>query len=231
MNLRPLGISILKSAMRRAAPELQQWGDAMLNEMDAIESNWTAFRWALGSAAVLYRGCEVPINDACEIPRRLEHLQETTRRRNRAGYLACFAVIAGFVYYFGIFPDIGERIGCVVTVLGAGFLAIQLYLNHLRRKAAASGGDSSAAIDRCRAVLQHLRDFHRGTWFWSRMIIFLPGPLIFMYAFHRIHPDRGFLAVAIAFLAFGLLAIPLNLGLARKFQREIERLENLRKHL
>ena len=224
MNIRKLGIAILKAALRRAAPGLQQWGEAMLNEMAAIENDWAAFRWALGSAAVLYRGCEAPINDASEIPGRLEHLQDITRRRQRGGYLACFFVMGGFLYYFAIFPGMAARTGCALTVLGAGFLAAQLYLNRVRRQAAASVSTASTVAERYRAVLQHMRDFHRGAWFWSRMIVFLPGPLLFMYALHRADPDPGSLAVVIVFLAFGVIAIPLNLGLSRKFQREIERL-------
>ncbi len=201
----------------------------MLNETDAIENDWAAFRWAVGGARALFRGSELPISDASEIPKGLEHLQNTTRRRQRAGYLACGFVIAGFSYYFAIFPNIAERIGCVLTVLGSGFLAVQLYLNHARRRAAASERGSPAVIDRYREVLQHMRDFHRGTWFWSRMIIFLPGPLLFMYGFHRAHPEQNVLGVVIAFLVFGVLAIPLNLGLSRKFQRKIDQLDNLRK--
>lgn len=229
MNIRRLGIAILKAALRRPAPGLQQWGEAMLNEMAAIENDWAAFRWALGSAAVLYRGCKAPINDASEIPRRLEHLQGITRRRQRAGYLVCFFVMGGFLYYLTIFPGMAARTGCALTVLGAGFLAVQLYLNRVRRQAAASGSTLSTASDQYRAVLQHMRDFHRGAWFWSRMIVFLPGPLLFMYALHRAHPDPGSLVVVVAFLAFGVIAIPLNLGLSRKFQREIERLDEVEK--
>ena len=229
MNIRRLGLSILRAAVRRAAPGLQEWGDAMLNEVDAIEGEWTAFRWALGSAAVLYRGCEVPINDACEIPRRLEHLQETTRRRQRAGYLVSLFVIGGFVHNFTVSPTIPERIGCVLTILAGGILTLQLYVNARRRRAAAPANASSTVADRYKAVLQHVRDFHRGTWFWSRLIALLPGPILFMYEFHRAHPEQIFLPVLIAFLVFGILAVPLNLNLSRKFQREIDRLDDLRK--
>ena len=152
-------------------------------------------------------------------------------RSHVIGYLACFLVMAGFSYYLVIFPNIGERVGCVLTILGAGLAAVQLHLNTARRRAAVSNGDGSAAMDRYRVVLEHMRDFHRGRWFWSRMITFLPGPLLFAYAFHRTHaePLESFLAGIVGFLVLGVIAIPLNLNRSRKFQRELDRLDDLRK--
>lgn len=228
MNIRKVGAAILRAVVRRAPPELRPWGDAMLNEVDAIENDWAAFRWAFGGARALLRPCELPINDVSEIPQRLEHFQKTTRRWQRSAYLVCFVVMGGFAYYLAVLPNIVERIGSLLTVLGSGFLVLQLYWNYVRRRAASISG-SSAAIDRYTAVLQHRRDFHTGTWFWSRMIVILPGPLLFMYGHQRVAPDPSFVYVIIAFLAFAILGIPLNLGLSRKFQREIERLDAVRK--
>jgi len=204
----------------------------MRNEMDAIENDWAAFRWAIGGAASLFRGFELPIRDVSEVPQRLERLQSTMRRQHVGGYLVCFLVMAGFSYYLVIFPNIGERVGSVLTILGAGVSAVQLHENNARRRrAAVSNGDSSAAPDRYQSVLQHMRDFHRGTWFWSRLIAILPGPLLFAYAFHRTHPEPlgSFLAGIVGFLVLGIIAIPLNLNRSRKFQRELDRLNDLRK--
>lgn len=229
MNMRRLGSQLLRVAIRRTRPELRAWGRAMLNEMDAIENDWAAFRWAIGGAVSLFRAFELPISDISEVPQRLESLQNTMRRQLGIGYLGCLLVIGGFAHAFVTFPSIGERVGSVVTILGAGFIALQIHWNSSRRRAAASHGDASAAIHRYRVVLQHLRDFHRGTWFWSRLIVFLPGPLLFAYEFHRNHPEplKSFLLVIIVFLGLGIAGIPLNLNRSRKFQRELDRLNNL----
>ena len=64
MIIRRLGSQILRVAIRRSGPELRGWGTAMLNEMDAIENDWAALRWAIGGAASLFRGFELPISDA-----------------------------------------------------------------------------------------------------------------------------------------------------------------------
>jgi hypothetical protein len=205
----------------------------MLNEMDAIENDWAALRWAIGGAASLFRGFELPISDVSEVPQRLERVQNTVRRAHVIGYLASCLVMAGFSHYLVIFPNIGERVGCMFTILGAGLIAVQLHSNNVRRRRAASHGDCSTAIDRYRVVLEHMRDFHGGTWFWSRMMAILPGPLLFAYSFHRTHPEPlgSFLVGIIGFLGFGIIAIPLNLNRSRKFQRELDRLDDLRKRL
>lgn len=233
MIIRRLGSQILRVAIRRSGPELRGWGTAMLNEMDAIENDWAALRWAIGGAASLFRGFELPISDVSEVPQRFERVQNTIRRAHVVGYLACFLVMAGFSHYLVIFPNIGERVGCVLTILGAGLIAAQLHSNNARRRRAASHGDGSAAMDRYRVVLEHMRDFHRGPWFWSRMIACLPGPLLFFYASHRTHPEPlgSFLVGIIGFLVLCIIAIPLNLNRSRKFQRELDRLDDLRKRL
>jgi hypothetical protein len=45
----------LNSIVRRALPDSQGWGNAMLRELDFIESDWRALLWALGSATALFR--------------------------------------------------------------------------------------------------------------------------------------------------------------------------------
>jgi hypothetical protein len=32
-------------------------------------------------------------------------------------------------------------------------------------------------------------DFHRAKWFWSRFLIFLPGPLVFCAGFAQAYPE------------------------------------------
>ena len=47
--IRRLATRTLQAAVRRAAPAVREWGDAMLREMDSIESDWEALFWAIGS--------------------------------------------------------------------------------------------------------------------------------------------------------------------------------------
>jgi len=231
MKIRKLGISILRAAIRHASPELQQWGTAMLNETDAIENDWAAFRWAVGGAVSLFRGFELPIRNASEVPKRLEYLQGKMRNKHIIGYIAAIVVFVGFSRFFLIFPSTLMRIGCIVTMAGSAFLAFQLRLNHIKRRAAACSSNGISPIQKYRAVLLHMRDFHSGSWLVSRMIVCIPGPLLFSYGFRLSQPSvsDGFMAGIIAFVALCILGVPLNLKLSRKFQLEVEQLEELSK--
>jgi hypothetical protein len=53
--LRRLAARVLHSAVRRSSADSKCWGDAMLGELDFVESDWAAQLWALGSTAALLR--------------------------------------------------------------------------------------------------------------------------------------------------------------------------------
>jgi hypothetical protein len=63
--------------------------------------------------------------------------------------------------------------------------------------------DETESLRFYRDELERQRDFHQGRWFWSRLATF------------------GWMELA-AFIIFCACAVPLNLGLARKYQRRID---------
>lgn len=52
---RRLASRLLNSVVRHASPQSHDWGNAMLRELDFVESDWGALLWALGSTAALFR--------------------------------------------------------------------------------------------------------------------------------------------------------------------------------
>jgi hypothetical protein len=52
---RRLAVTMLSAVSRRLSPDDRDWGQAMLRELDAIDSDWAAVSWALGSTAALFR--------------------------------------------------------------------------------------------------------------------------------------------------------------------------------
>jgi len=46
---------LLRFVIRHSAPDSQTWGNAMLRELDFIESDWAALLWALGSTTAIFR--------------------------------------------------------------------------------------------------------------------------------------------------------------------------------
>ncbi len=53
--LRRLAARVLNSAVRRSSADSQCWGNAMLGELDCVEGDWAALRWALGSTTAVLR--------------------------------------------------------------------------------------------------------------------------------------------------------------------------------
>ncbi len=52
---RRLASTLLRIVVRRLSGADRGWGEAMLRELDVVESEWDALRWAVGGAFVLLR--------------------------------------------------------------------------------------------------------------------------------------------------------------------------------
>jgi hypothetical protein len=166
-----------------------------------------------------------------EIRKRIQKLERAVRRKNVVGYVAGLVVIASFIWNLFAFHALTERIGSSLTVLGAAYGVYQIYLKQQRAKASfirAKEMGTTNSIEFYRTELERQRNFHSGMWFWSRMVIFTPGPLIFMAGFAIAHPVLAKIigVEEIAILLLLVLAIPLNLRLAHKYQRQIDKLDD-----
>jgi hypothetical protein len=82
-------------------------------------------------------------------------------------------------------------IGSSLIVLGTAFIVYQIYLKQEQAKTSftkAKEMGMTNSIEFYRTELTRQRNFHSGMWFWSRIVIFTPGPLIFMAGFAVAHP-------------------------------------------
>jgi cytochrome bd-type quinol oxidase subunit 2 len=52
---RRLASRLLRAVARHSSSDSQDWANAMLRELDFIESDWAALFWALGSTAAIFR--------------------------------------------------------------------------------------------------------------------------------------------------------------------------------
>jgi hypothetical protein len=154
-----------------------------------------------------------------------EKLRKRVGRRSVVGGGAALIVAVLFAVSFFVFPNLVQRIGSVLTVLGAGYLIIQLRLRPARVKPDVGGTES---IRFYRAELERQRDFHRDGWLWSRLAIFLPGPVVWMVGFARAYPKLAifiWLELATLLIILAAIGVPLNLRLARQYQRRIDALD------
>jgi hypothetical protein len=160
-----------------------------------------------------------------EIHKRVEAMSRKLRRRTIDGYLVCAALIIFFIGWMFVGMNALQTVGAVLTIIGVGYLAWQIRQNRFR--AVATGGLPS--VQHLRAELTRQRDFHWGARFWQRMILFVPGPLLFFAGFAEAHPEVGRMIrfETISFIVLAVAAIPLNLWMARRYQRQIDEITHL----
>jgi hypothetical protein len=166
-----------------------------------------------------------------EIHEEIELFEEKIRRRNFIGYAACLIVLAGFAFNLFVFPNLIQRIGSLLSITAAGYLIYQLRLSLAKKTAvkAVCVMGIAASIEFYRTELQHQRDFYSGIGFWSRLLILFPGPLVFLIGSEIAHPEltRPIRLEMVALIVLAVLAIPVNLRLAHRYQRQINELDSL----
>jgi hypothetical protein len=164
-----------------------------------------------------------------DIKKRILELRNKGRVQSAVGYLVGLILVAVFVWNFLVFRTLTERIGSFLTVLGTSYIVYQVLLQQKQARASSREAEKlgmTNSVEFYRAELERRRSFHSGIWFWSRMVIFTPGPLIFMMGFAITHPAASqFIRVdEIGILILAVLAIPLNLRRAARYKREIEKI-------
>jgi hypothetical protein len=160
-----------------------------------------------------------------EIRKRIETMNRKMRRRTIDGYLVCAALIIFFVGWMFVGMNSLQLIGAVLTIIAVSYLAWQVRANRFRTPSI----DVVDTLEHLRRELARQRDFHRGTRFWSRMLLLVPGGLIFFAGFARAHPEviRIIRFETISFIVFALAAVPLNLWMAQRYQKQIDALARL----
>jgi len=135
-----------------------------------------------------------------------------------------FIVVVAYCVYFVVFKTALERIGSVLAVAGG----INVIVQFLRRPPRTM--PDSAAIE-CirfyRSELERQRDLHLGKGVFAWLLPFLPGPIIWAIGFARARPVLvPFIELEMAaFLIIAAIVVPLNLRMARKYQRRIDALD------
>ena len=160
-----------------------------------------------------------------EIRNRIETMNRKMRRRTIGGYLLCATIIVSFAGWLFIGMNSLQLVGAVLTIIAVSYMAWQIRANRFRTPSI----DVVDTLEHLRRELARQRDFHRGTRFWSRMLLLVPGGLIFFAGFARAHPEviRMIRFEVVSFVVFALSAIPLNMWMARRYQKQIDALARL----
>lgn len=156
---------------------------------------------------------------------KLQTLESKMRARTRGGYLVCAFLIIAFSTWAFLEHDLLMRIGAAASVIAIAFLGVQVHQSRFKRDDAPPAPLPS--LEHLRNELQRQVDFHRGKRLWSRLLLLAPAGLLFFFAFAHAHPEViRIIRFEIATFIVGILAaIPLNMRMAKKYQRQIEELD------
>ena len=166
-----------------------------------------------------------------EIRKRIEQHHRCFRRGTTASYTCAFLAIAGTILWLFAFPNLVQRIGSILTALGAGYIVYQIRLSQLLKRSAEVAAErmgNTASVEFYRTELQQRHDFHSGIWLWSRLIIFTPGPLIFIIGDQVAHPDKihNYVVIGVYFAVLAM-GVYLQRREANRLQSEINEVEKL----
>jgi len=181
-----------------------------------------------------------------DIHRKIETMDRVMRRGAFDVYLVCAMTIVLAITAMFLGLNSVEMLGAILGIIGFSYLAWQIRQNRFRGAAAGTAG-YTASLDHLRTELARQRDFHRGARLWSRVLLLAPGMLVFFAGFAQAHPEVLWIKATtrvggaslptlevlmirfeiIAFVVLDIAAIPLNLRMARRYQRQIDELSRL----
>jgi hypothetical protein len=160
-----------------------------------------------------------------EIRNRMRVMDRKLRRRTIDGYLICGVLIVFFIGWMIVGMNSLQLVGAVLIIVGVSYLAWQLRANRFRRP----GDEAQNTVEHLRTELARQRDFHWGARFWLRLLPLFLGGLVFFAGFAKAHPEviRIIRFETISLVVFAIAAIPLNMWMARRYQKQIDALSRL----
>src|ERR1700674_2178308 len=117
--IRRLASRLLGAVVRHSSSHSQDWANAMLRELDFIESDWAALFWALGSTTAIFRhsgrGLRARFGKSLgQEEERMNHIGKKTAGVVAGIVIAATLVLCAFgllVLSFRFFPALGlERV-------------------------------------------------------------------------------------------------------------------------
>jgi hypothetical protein len=234
-RLRKLAVKISDTVVRRSLPAYKDWARATSRELEFIESDWAALRWALGSWKMA-ASCQMnaSLTSMSDVPRAAAMFLKGARVSNVVNWVS----LLWMGYWFsGIFPHTTANPS---RLLGSGLiLAILVYIAcqaiAFRGWRFPLEGGLPVVANAYRLALERQRDFASGVWYWSRSAILVAGPLLSAYRAWLLKPSlvreiilRANLAAGVIIVVSLLLTWPkIWLSPWRKYQRTLDQLDAL----
>jgi hypothetical protein len=164
-----------------------------------------------------------------DLRRESQKLRGGLRLRNFFVVAVCGVILAAYGVFFVLSKTMLERIGSAMSVAGTANVIAQF----LKRRAGTMPDLGATESTRFyRGELARQSDFHRGKGIGRWLLPFLPGPILFNLGFAL---DRPMFAPIVAlqmaaFLMVAAIVVPINVRLARKYERRIDALDASQTH-
>jgi len=130
--LRRLALKISTAVVKYASPGCKEWALGMLHEAEFIESDFSAFTWALGSIRVLLIRREAPIHSLAEASDMASKYVDERRGRVNTSWTLFPQSFLFLINFFGARTPL-VRIGYGMAISGSLCMGIIVFLERRRQ--------------------------------------------------------------------------------------------------
>ena len=225
---RRLSVWFLRSVIARFSPfapaGVQEWGQAMLREMEFVQGSWSALGWAVGAARSYARAAATaPMAAASDVPGRLRMMERSVRQRTRFIYAVAPLEITAFAFFISTTTDLLLRLafGLIIAAMLYAIAEVTMF----RGAAIDPAADATPTWPSdFRRELTRQSAFHAPWRVYIRLTLITP-PLLLL-VLHRPHLYLVWPGVAVV-LALALLGLFLNRRMKLWYERQIEALDTI----
>jgi hypothetical protein len=180
-RLRKLAVKISNTVVRRSLPAYKDWAEATARELEFIESDWAALRWALGSWKMAASCQCAPVTSLSEVPR----AARMSLRQARVSTVITWCSLLWMCYWFS---GISRHVVTANPSRPLGWAFILAVLVYIACQAIAfrgwrlpRSGELPVVAGFYRSALERQRDFQAGAWYGWRAALLMAGPVLGIY--------------------------------------------------
>ena len=224
--IRRLSVWLLRSVVARFAPfapaGVQEWGQAMLRELDFVMGSWPALRWAVGAArSFVQAATAAPMASASDAPCRSRMMERLVRQRTRFIYAIAPLEVAAFGFFIYTTSDLLSRLAFGLII--AAMLYAVVEVTRFRCAVIDPAAHATAAWPSdFRRELTRQSAFH-APWRVCIRLLLIMLPLLLLFL-RRPHPYSTWPGVA-ALLALSGLGFFLNRRMQLWYKSQIDALD------
>ncbi len=221
--LRSLAVGVSGFVARRASRRAKEWAEGLAREVEFVESDWLALRWALGSVRILVRNLPEPLRNASEIARAGRLFAGS--REHVPPMIFLIMMLQALNSGLQMFPigRVGylQRVGFAIAAVSAAYVALVGWMDH-RMGERPDDMDDGSWIEFYMREMVRLRDLYAGfgSLNFAALAVFIAGGFLGVAGMTRPYLS----SCLIAFLMFVVWKSPRP---AERLQRKIDELDSI----